>query len=390
MRSVWYCRWLAACMLALCAPAEAQSLDEELQQAAPAVLAEQARRDGDAFRGAVVFHQQYMACSKCHSVGTAAASLLGPDLTTIGSEVSDESLIESVLLPSKVIRRGYESATLLTLDGATLVGLLVERTDAVVTLREVARAGELTTIPTADIDQITINTVSLMPAGQVNQLAGRQQFLDLIRYLIEIRDGGASRARELQPPAALLAFTLPEYEERLDHAALIGDWDAAALERGAAIYQRVCANCHGTHDQPGSLPTSLRFAEGKFKNGSDPLSMYRTLTRGFGLMAPQSWMVPSQKYDVIHYIREAYLRTRNPSQFVPLDAAYLARLPPGDTRGPEPSSIEAWSAMDYGSSLTHTYEVTGGPHNFAYKGIAIRLDPGAGGVARPPLDDLRH
>ena len=28
--------------------------------------------------------------------------------------------------------------------------------------------------------------------------------------------------------------------------------------------------------------------------------MYRTLTYGFGLMTPQSWMVPSQKYDVIH------------------------------------------------------------------------------------------
>ena len=226
------------------------------------------------------------------------------------------------------------------------------------------------------------NDTSIMPAGQFNQLNSRQQFLDLIRYLIEIRDGGAVRARELQPPAALLAAVVPEYEQHLDHAGLIGGWNDDSLKRGAAIYQRVCANCHGTREKLGSLPTSLRFAEGKFKNGSDPLSMYRTLTFGFGLMTPQSWMVPSQKYDVIHYIRETYLKQHNPTQFVPLDEAYLARLPKGDTRGPEPSTIEPWSAMDYGPSLTHTYEVPGWAHNFAYKGVAVRLDEGGGGVSR--------
>ena len=144
----------------------------------------------------------------------------------------------------------------------------------------------------------------------------------------------------------------------------------------------MCANCHGTQDKLGSLPTSLRFAEGKFKNGSDPLSIYRTLTYGFGLMAPQSWMVPSQKYDVIHYLRETYLKPHNPTQYATVDPPYLARLPSGDTRGPEPSKIEPWSAMDYGPTLAHTYEIPGLEHNFAYKGIAVRLDPGGGGVSR--------
>ena len=36
--------------------------------------------------------------------------------------------------------------------------------------------------------------------------------------------------------------------------------------------------------------------------------MYRTLTDGFGQMAAQTWLVPRQKYDVIHYIREAYFK----------------------------------------------------------------------------------
>lgn len=358
------------------------TLEENLRSLPAAELAAMAQREGDPLRGAVVFFQHHMACSKCHSVGAEKPSSLGPDLATIDKQTTGAALVEAVLSPSQVIRKGYETLSVATVDGKIWTGLLVERTAEKVVLRDASRAGEVVTIPAAEIDELKTSPLSLMPTGQVNQLASRQQFLDLIRYLIDIRDGGPARARELQPSPALLTFKLPEYEQRIDHAGFIRDWNAAALKRGEAIYQRVCSNCHGTKDRPGSLPNSLRFAEGKFKNGSDPLAMYRTITSGFGLMAPQTWMAPSQKYDVIHYIRETYLRPHNPSQFVAADSDYLARLPKGDTRGPAPSKIEPWSAMDYGPSLTHTYEIPGGKPNFAYKGIAVRLDPGAGGVSR--------
>ena len=111
--------------------------------------------------------------------------------------------------------------------------------------------------------------------------------------------------------------------------------------------------------------------------------MYRTLSLGFGQMTPQTWMVPRQKYDVIHYIREAYLKPHNPGQYARVDRAYLARLPRGKSRGPEPVEIQPWVTMDYGPSLMATYEISGGDlSNMVYKGIAIRLDPGPGGVSR--------
>lgn len=368
--------------LLCCRSADAQSLDELLRQAPAAELVSQAKADGDAARGAVVFFQQQMACSKCHSVGGTLPSSLGPDLATLAKDATDESLIESVLLPSKVIRKGFESVTLVTSEGQSVVGIPVERTAEKIVIRDTTRNGEQVTFATSDLDDVVDNTVSIMPAGQLNQLASRQQFLDLIRYLIEVRDGGAARAKELQPSAALLTLRIPEYEEHIDHAGFIGELNDDAFERGEAIYRRVCMNCHGTKDQAGSLPTSLKFASGKFRNGSDPFTMYQTLTRGFGLMAAQTWMVPSQKYDVIHYIRETYLKPHNPSQFVEVDLAYLAKLPEGDTRGPAPSTIQPWNTMDYGPSLTHSYEVPGDVHNIAYKGVAVRLDPGAGGVSR--------
>ena len=358
----------------------AQGLEENLRRNTANQLADEAMRDGDATRGAIVFFQPSMACAKCHAVDESKAIGLGPTLTGSKEPLNNAAIVESILDPSKSIRKGFESAQVLTADGQTITGLLVERTEQRTVLREAT--GKLTTIEAADIEQFAAQSTSIMPPGQLNQLTSRQQALDLIRYLIEIRDGGAARARELQPSETLLTLKLPEYEAHIDHAGFIRDWNADSLTRGEAIYRRVCANCHGTKDQIGSLPTALRFAEGKFKNGSDAHSMYNTLTRGFGFMPAQTWMVPSQKYDVIHYIRETFIKPHNASQFKDADAIYLTSLPKGNDRGPEPSTIEAWSAMDYGSSLTHTYEAPGERLNIAYKGTAIRLDPGAGGVTR--------
>ena len=55
---------------------------------------------------------------------------------------------------------------------------------------------------------------------------------------------------------------MPEYEADVNHAGLIRALDDKAARRGEAIYTRVCGNCHGTKDAPGSMPTSLRFGTG--------------------------------------------------------------------------------------------------------------------------------
>jgi putative heme-binding domain-containing protein len=359
--------------------ADPPPLARQLLKESPAELAGAARERGDAGRGAVLFFQPFLTCAKCHDPETGPQ--LGPDISQAGKEATAEYLIESVLIPSKVIKKGYEAVVVSTADGRTVTGLLVEEKNDTLTLVDPA-GGKRITIPAADVERRTVSNQSLMPDGLVNTLSDRQQFLDLAKYLIEIAEGGPKRAKELRP--AQTAFTLPEYEKDIDHAGLIRRLDDAALKRGEAVYNRVCANCHGTKDRPGSLPTSPRFAAHAFKNGSDPYSLYQTLTRGYNQMAPQTWMVPRQKYDVIHYLRETYLRPHNPTQYVRVDGAYLARLPAGKRGefGPAPASVEPWMAMDYGPSLTGTYEVGGPGPNIAYKGIAVRLDAGPGGVSR--------
>lgn len=212
----------------------------------------------------------------------------------------------------------------------------------------------------------------------------------------------AAQEPSLPPGAPLLPESaLPAYERDLDHAGLIRGWNNAALARGEKIYQRVCHACHGDLNLPGSIPNALRFAEGRFQHGSDPHTLYQTLTRGWRLMAPQVDLVPREKYDVIHYVRETFLARHNPSQYFPIAAAYLAGLPRGSSTGPAPVKREPWRDQDYGPFLVATYEVADEARrtaatllkgaqldavppgaNIAQKGIAIRLDPGPGGVAR--------
>ena len=167
-----------------------------------------------------------------------------------------------------------------------------------------------------------------MPEGLVNLLSDRQQFLDLAKYLIEIAEQGPARAKELRPTQTPVAIAA--YEKDVDHAGLIR---ASTTRRSAAARPSTRASARtatGPRTQPGSMPTSPRFASDKFKNGSDPYSLYQTLTRGYGMMAPQSWMVPRQKYDVIHYLREAFLEPHNPSQFAKADDGVPRRPAEGD------------------------------------------------------------
>jgi len=389
----------AGCAAVLACLAGAAAADSPPSDGLAATLASEHRdnlladvaRLGDPTRGATIFHTRHLTCVQCHVAG-AGISPLGPNLAAMPPGVSRAGLVahlvDSILDPSASIRPEYRGVTIVTDDGRSLAGLVDRETAAEVVLRDAATGGGEITIPADTIDERVTSAQSLMPAGLANLLADRRQFLDLVAYLAEVAEGGPARAAALPPDPAVLAAPAPAaYEADIDHAAFLAEWSRPkaakkSLERGAAIYGRVCANCHGTLDAPGSLPTALNFATGRFKHGADPYSMYRTLTSGNGQMVAQAWMVPAQKYDVIHYIRETFLKGHNPDFFTPVTPEYLAALPRGTSRGPEPSTVEPWRLHDYGPFLAGSFEVGKGGRNVARKGLAVRLDPGPGGVGR--------
>ena len=342
---------------------------------------ELAGREGDLQRGLTLFHDLQLACAQCHALHPSQPVRTGPILSQVLTKHTDQRLVDALLEPSKEILEGFEQSVILTDEGKVIAGRILKQTETHLEFLEGAGDVPPRQFELDRIERIERRSDSLMPAGLVQKLGNQQRWLDLLRLLIELRSGGESVAMRLAADGPKSSQIAP-YESQVDHAGMLRDLDHAAFERGEAIYRRVCFQCHGDLHQMGSLPTSLRFGQGEFKNGSSPYAMYQTLTRGFGQMAPQAWMVPQQKYDVIHYIRETFLKDHRPAQYMPIDEEYLAQLPRGTTRGPAPSTLEPWNAMDYGNLITHTFEVPGQALNIAYKGMAMRLDPGPGGAAR--------
>lgn len=196
---------------------------------------------------------------------------------------------------------------------------------------------------------------------------------------------------------------LPDSEKNMDHAGIIAEIDREAYKSGERIYSSNCINCHGNQEVEGSIPLSTKFWEQELKAGSDSYSMYRTITLGYGSMPPQPVLTPQEKYNVIAYIQQKFLKDNEQVDYIPNSPGYLAGLPIGDSRGPETKPYQPWADMDYGNFFINTYELvdeeTGperyhspGPapyadedylkNNFAYKGIAVRLDEGTGGISK--------
>ncbi len=147
-------------------------------------LARAARQDGDPIRGAILFSQKKLNCVGCHAQG--ASDRLGPDLTTVAADKPDEHFVESLLLPSKSIREGFESDTILTETGNLLTGRVIAETEAVVVLRDASEPERIIRIATSEISQRKRNTKSTMPDNLASLLTERQEFLDIVKYLMEI------------------------------------------------------------------------------------------------------------------------------------------------------------------------------------------------------------
>ncbi len=205
-----------------------------------------------------------------------------------------------------------------------------------------------------------------LPEPKTGEIAGHP-----IRLTLEIL-GEFQMHRSVVQPLALS-----------DHEALVKAWDKKSLERGKTIYTQLCVTCHGTLDQPGSLPTAPRFHLSALKNGTDPYRMFQTLEKGYGQMMAMPQYTTSQKYDVIHYIREEFMKGKNEKSYFAVDAEYMASLPRGMSQLQEQAPEEKdpqYLLQDYGNTFFWTLQVD--PGNIAQKGLTVRLDEGPGGVSK--------
>ena len=164
------------------------AIEGPLRSVPPETLAREAREHGDARRGAIVFYRPTMTCTRCHVSETGTPSL-GPDLSALGKDAKDAYIVESILEPSKEIRKGYETVTISTEDGRTLTGLLAEDREDAVVVRDPGQDGKPVTVRKDEIEERS-DARALDHAGGPGEPAGRPpaSFSTWSRYLMEIAE----------------------------------------------------------------------------------------------------------------------------------------------------------------------------------------------------------
>jgi putative heme-binding domain-containing protein len=145
-------------------------------------ISELAKRQGNPENGRQLMIKSVtseLQCLKCHMI-RGQGGQIGPDLSMIGKKGSKENLLESILMPSKAIADQYVSLKVDTVDGQSIVGLVVGESETTLTLRDAN--GKDYAIPVADVERRSKSLVSLMPENLVAALT-EDELLDLVAYL---------------------------------------------------------------------------------------------------------------------------------------------------------------------------------------------------------------
>lgn len=139
---------------------------------------------GNAERGRELFFRDgASACKNCHKLAGQGTEL-GPDLSQIGKKYIKRGLLGQILEPSKQMDPKYVPYVLETTSGRVVTGLLVEKTDTLVRLKD-ARNEEIR-IPADEIELLVPQQKSLMPDLLLRDMTA-QQVADLLAFLSGLR-----------------------------------------------------------------------------------------------------------------------------------------------------------------------------------------------------------
>ena len=134
---------------------------------------------GDPARGRKLFGAESLGCVKCHAATPTQAGGGGPSLTDAGKRFTIPYLVESVLVPSKVISPVFKSTLITTHEGKVISGLVVSETGDKLEL--LLPDTKRISIEKSQIDERKFGDVSAMPVGLVKT---PEELRDVISYLL--------------------------------------------------------------------------------------------------------------------------------------------------------------------------------------------------------------
>jgi putative heme-binding domain-containing protein len=135
---------------------------------------------GDARRGRAIFAAESVVnCKSCHRLEGVGVEI-GPDLSKIGAKYPLPELLQQILEPSRSVDPKYTVYRLETNSGLVHSGLLIERNEKEIVLRDAQNAA--IRIAVSDVAMLSSEKPSLMPDLLLRSLTA-QQAADLLAYL---------------------------------------------------------------------------------------------------------------------------------------------------------------------------------------------------------------
>lgn len=138
---------------------------------------------GNVDRGRDAFFLATFQCGTCHTV-KGKGGQVGPDLSEVAKRLSRTQILESIVEPSKVIDAKFVTYVVETSAGQLHQGLLLDRNDRELILRQVGNKD--LKIPAADVVAVQTQKTSLMP-DQLLRDASPQQAADLLAFLMSLK-----------------------------------------------------------------------------------------------------------------------------------------------------------------------------------------------------------
>jgi putative heme-binding domain-containing protein len=124
-------------------------------------------------------------CLSCHRVDNMG-SYVGPDLSEIGASRSAADIQAALVSPSKDVRPENRSVRLVTKDGKTVTGRILNQDGFSVQI--IDSSGQLGSFQKASLREFTILTANPMPSYADKMSA--QDITDLVHYLSSLKGSG--------------------------------------------------------------------------------------------------------------------------------------------------------------------------------------------------------
>lgn len=151
------------------------------------------------------------------------------------------------------------------------------------------------------------------------------------------------------PPSAAMGPVEP------DHLALIANRSDDVLEKGGIVWAKNCASCHGPEGNanPTRLnPAPRNFWTDAFQNphGGGAYGLYTVMSKGYNGMPAFPALSPEDRYAVVHYVRERFVKLHNPDNYLEDTEGIVSTIPAagGEAAGPtEPPPLRPVPQASY-------------------------------------------